>query len=62
MKIQESDCIIWDEAVMAHKHIFMAVEKTLRDIMSLHNPDCNVIPFGNKQILFGGDFRQIFLS
>ena len=57
--IRECDCIIWDEAVMAHKHVFMAVERTLRDIMSLEDKNLNLIPFGNKQILFGGDFRQI---
>ena len=44
---------------MAHKHAFMAVDRTLRDIMSRDDPLLNQIPFGNKKILFGGDFRQI---
>jgi len=57
--LRECDCIIWDEAVMAHKHTFMAVERTLRDIMSIDDDSLNNVPFGNKQILFGGDFRQI---
>ena len=57
--LRVADCIIWDEAVMAHKHIFMAVDRKLRDIMSLHDSSLSEIPFGNKLILFGGDFRQI---
>jgi hypothetical protein len=57
--IRECDCIIWDEAVMAHKYIFMAVNRTLCDIMGSKNESLRTIPFGNKQILFGGDFRQI---
>jgi hypothetical protein len=57
--IRKCDCVIWDEAVMAHKYIFTAVERVIRDIMSVDNPKLNDIPFGDKQILFGGDFRQI---
>jgi len=57
--IRQADCIIWDEAVMCHKHAFSAVEKTIRDIMSLEAPHLHDIPFGDKKILFGGDFRQI---
>jgi ATP-dependent DNA helicase PIF1 len=57
--LREADCIIWDEAVMAHLHIFMAIDRTLRDIMSLHDSLMSEIHFGNKLILFGGDFRQI---
>ena len=57
--LRECGCIIWDEAVMAHKLTFMAVERTLRDIMSINNTNLSQIPFGGKLILFGGDFRQI---
>ena len=57
--IQKATIIIWDEAVMTHKHVFMAVDRTLRDIMSQKNSDLKLIPFGNKIILFGGDFRQV---
>lgn len=49
--------IIWDEASMAHKFCFEALDKSLRDIMSYSN-NANS-PFGGKVIVFGGDFRQI---
>lgn len=49
--------IIWDEAPMAHKFCFEALDKSLRDIMSYSN-NANS-PFGGKVIVFGGDFRQI---
>ena len=45
--------IIWDEAPMAHKFCFEALDRTLRDILS------NDQIFGGKVIVFGGDFRQI---
>ena len=51
--------IIWDEAPMAHKHGFEALDRTLRDIMGQVDPILRHIPFGNKLIVFGGDFRQI---
>ena len=57
--ILKADCIIWDEAVMAHKHMFMAVELTVRDLLSTNDPSKDKIPFGGIKILFGGDFRQI---
>ena len=44
---------------MAHKHVFIAVERTIRDIMTVDKLENNSIPFGNKSMLFGGDFRQI---
>ena len=53
------DCIIWDEAVMAHKNVFLAVQRTLQDILALNDESLRKIPFGNMQMLFGGDFRQI---
>ena len=57
--LRECDCFIWDEAVMAHKYTFTTVETTIRDLMSTNNPAVNEIPFGNKTMIFGGDFRQI---
>ncbi|CAG8471117.1 4110_t:CDS:2 [Acaulospora morrowiae] len=51
--LQKAVLIIWDEAPMLHRHVFEAVDKTLRDIME------NNFPFGNKIFLFGGDFRQV---
>lgn len=49
--------IIWDEAPMAHKFCFEALDKSLRDIMnSSNNGD---FPFDGKFVVFGGDFRKI---
>lgn len=50
---------IWDEASMANKFYFEALDKSLKDIMSDDSGECNHI-FGNKVVIFGGDFRQIF--
>ncbi|XP_020244985.1 ATP-dependent DNA helicase PIF1-like [Asparagus officinalis] len=45
--------IIWDEALMS-KHIAIeTLDRTLRDIMDRDEP------FGDKVIVFGGDFRQV---
>jgi len=49
--------IIWDEAPMAHKFCFEALDRTLKDIMK-DDPTCNSV-FGGKVVVFGGDFRQI---
>lgn len=45
--------IIWDEAPMAHRFCFEALDRTLRDIMSSDKI------FGGKVVVFGGDCRQI---
>ncbi|XP_050890003.1 uncharacterized protein LOC127095340 [Lathyrus oleraceus] len=55
--MRQTQLIIWDEAPMAHKHYFEALDRKLRDIMG-NNPNSNSI-FGCKVIVFGGDFRQI---
>ena len=44
---------------MMHKHAFEALDRTLRDVMGQVNVLYKEIPFGNKVIVFGGDFRQI---
>lgn len=51
--LRRTDLIVWDEAVMSHKHNFEALHRTLCDIMG------NNEPFGGKVCLLGGDFRQI---
>ncbi|KAF7814845.1 ATP-dependent DNA helicase PIF1-like [Senna tora] len=51
--------IIWDEAPMAHRHCFEALDRTLQDIMQMHNPNSSEQAFGGKVDVFGGDFRQI---
>ncbi|XP_058751306.1 uncharacterized protein LOC131624371 [Vicia villosa] len=43
---ETTDVIIWDEAPMAHKNCFEALDRTLKI-------------FGGKVVVFGGDFRQI---
>ena len=51
--LKESDIIIWDEAPMAHKHMFESVDRLFKDIQKSEKP------FGGKLVIFGGDFRQI---
>ena len=57
--LQETELILWDECPMMHRHAFEALDRTLRDVMGQINPIFREIPFGNKLIVFGGDFRQI---
>ena len=51
--LQETALIIWDEALMQHRHLHEAVNRTLKDIF---NPDK---PFGGVPVVFSGDFHQI---
>ncbi|CAL8991776.1 unnamed protein product [Prunus brigantina] len=51
--IQKAKAIIWDEATMAHRHAFEALDRTFRDIIDVD------LPFGGKTMIFGGDFRQV---
>lgn len=53
-RIRDAAVILWDEAPMLHRHIFEAVDRTIRDIMRA--PDS---VFGGKVVVFGGDFRQV---
>ena len=57
--LKATKLIIWDEAPMAHRYCFEALDKTLNDIMCMSNFD-NVL-FGRKVVVFRGDFRQIVL-
>ncbi|XP_024007229.1 uncharacterized protein LOC112083434 [Eutrema salsugineum] len=57
--INKADLIIWDEAPLAHRMAFEAVDRTIRDIMSLEDETALGKPFGGKTVLLGGDFRQI---
>jgi ATP-dependent DNA helicase PIF1 len=54
--LQATTLIVWDEAVMMHKHVFEAVNKSLQDIMVVINPAFKFLPFSGS---VGGDFRQI---
>ncbi|KAF7826476.1 uncharacterized protein G2W53_017640 [Senna tora] len=51
--------IIWDEAPMAHRYCFEALDKTLRDICGRKNLEAQNKPFGGKVVEFSGDFRKI---
>jgi hypothetical protein len=57
--IKQTSLIIWDEALMTHKAAFEALDRTLRDLLSLHSPDTKELPFGGKVVVLGGDPRQI---
>lgn len=57
--LSQADLIIWDEVPMAHRHAVEAVDRTLRDILSLSDATSLSKPFGGKTVLLGGDFRQI---
>ncbi|KAL4589251.1 hypothetical protein LXL04_002157 [Taraxacum kok-saghyz] len=51
--------IIWDEAPMAHRFCFEALDRTLRDILQNRFPNASARPFGGLTVVLGGDFRQI---
>ncbi|XP_018311152.1 uncharacterized protein [Mycetomoellerius zeteki] len=51
--LKEVDIFIWDEAPIAPQYALEIVDRTLRDIMN------NNLPFGEKIIVLGGDFRQL---
>lgn len=51
-----NDLIIWDKAPMANKFCFEALDKSLKDIMSINGEAPQNI-FGGKVVIFCGDFR-----
>jgi len=57
--LQAAALIVWDEAVMMHRHVFEVVNRSLQDIMAVINPTFKFLPFGGLVVVFGGDFRQI---
>ncbi|XP_010446027.1 PREDICTED: uncharacterized protein LOC104728793 [Camelina sativa] len=57
--LEKTDLIIWDEAPMCHRFAVEALDKSLRDVLLVANPDAANKPFGGKTVLLGGDFRQI---
>ncbi|XP_058763022.1 uncharacterized protein LOC131636428 [Vicia villosa] len=56
--LKVTNLIIWDEAPMANKFCFEALDKSLKDIMDDDKVASKII-FGGKVVVFGGDFRQI---
>jgi hypothetical protein len=57
--IRAARLIVWDEAPMAHKHVFEAVNHTLQHVMGVVDHALKDMLFGNKVVVMGGDFRQI---
>jgi hypothetical protein len=57
--IRTARLIVWDEAPMAHKHVFEAVNRTLQHVMGAIDPTLKDMLFGGKVVVMGGDFRQI---
>ncbi|KAF1858689.1 hypothetical protein Lal_00044722 [Lupinus albus] len=55
--LKQTKLIIWDEAPMAHKFCFEALDRSLADIMGTTSDES--ILFGGNVVVFGGDFRQI---
>ncbi|GAU47108.1 hypothetical protein TSUD_403410 [Trifolium subterraneum] len=55
--LRATKLIIWDEAPMAHKYTFEALDRSLKDFMSNTSNSTDI--FGGKVVVFGGDFRQI---
>ena len=55
--LNQTSLIIWDEAPMAHKFCFEALDQSLRDIIKGESSSNKI--FGGKVMVFGGDFRQI---
>lgn len=51
--LQETDVFIWDEAPMASRYALEVMDRLLRDITNKN------MPFGNKIVILGGDFRQL---
>jgi hypothetical protein len=56
--LQLAKVVIWDEASMTSRHIFEAVDRTLKDVFGVIDPKFERIPFGGRLFVFGGDFRQ----
>jgi hypothetical protein len=57
--IRAARFIVWDEAPMAHKHVFEAMNRTLQHVMGVVDPALKDMLFGGKVVVMGGDFRQI---
>ena len=57
--IELTSLVIWDEALMANRKCFEALDRTFCDIEKVKNPEIANIPFGGKVVVLGGDLRQI---
>ena len=41
---------------MAHRNCFEVVDRTLRDVLQIEDPQNAKKPFGGKVVVLGGDF------
>ncbi|KAM0831552.1 hypothetical protein ACQ4PT_065453 [Festuca glaucescens] len=57
--LKETCLVIWDEALMTSRKCFEALDRTLRDVLSVDDPLLADVPFGGKVVVLGGDLRQI---
>ena len=51
--LKRTSLIIWDEAPMANKHCFEALDKSLRDILRFTNENSRDRPFGGMTVVMG---------
>jgi hypothetical protein len=59
--IRAARLIVWDEAPMAHKHVFEVVNRMFQHVMGAVDPALKDMLFGGKVVVMGGDFRQLLL-
>jgi hypothetical protein len=57
--IESASLVIWDEALMTHRHAFEALDRTFRDLLSWKTEHAAGLVFGGKVVVLGGDLRQI---
>ncbi len=55
--IRAARLIVRDEAPMAHKHVFEAVNRTLQHVMGAVDLALKDMLFGGTVVVMGGDFR-----
>jgi hypothetical protein len=57
--IESASLVIWDEALMTHRHAFEALDRTFRDLLARGTEGAEKLLFGGKVVVLGGDLRQI---
>jgi hypothetical protein len=57
--VEKATLILWDEAPMTHRRCFEAVDRSMRDVLSVNDTSRRELPFGGKTVVLGGDFRQV---
>ncbi|WOK97612.1 hypothetical protein Cni_G06320 [Canna indica] len=57
--INKAKLIIWDESLMVTKFCFEAPDRCLKDILRYSENYNSSLPFEEKVVVLGGDFKQI---